>query len=554
MKITLKEMVEVAKRLPIGYYLGRKTPVIVEVGMNAYCTTVNGEIHIGIGLLQRAADNIDPSKADKWDKEVLLRCLLYHEIGHLLLTPKYLKYITVIKPDGSIANVQEGHAIINIFEDERIEQLLASTFYGVDFKAFCLLVNKNADESNTFTDKFFDAVRLRKTSPSKSAAIDNAICRLKNYTALSEYLDEYKESLNALIQELFKDDEEKSEQSKQEQSKDKGEGQSSKSEGDSEDDKGKGSGGEEEAEDEEESSSASPSPNNSPNEEENPANNPASEEEKDDENAAGEDKEPTGAKGVRSPITPGFLKELASVVFGDPTQDIQNTLNRFANRLAKKRGAQTAGCWSGLHGRIETKRDAMDKDKIFRRKSDVGDKLMQSVNLTLWVDHSGSFYSSRDKLNQILTAVYKTLQMTAGKLNVNVVKMEEYATVARPNEWAVNPLGDNSINDTYAAAWERTRKKDRRNIDIVVFDGACGCAAYNLFKGSRNTEKVKLNRKYEVGIANKIWNSHDCWVVSDEQNRKFFTLAMPKAHITYIESDYAEHLQAKVMEILDRIL
>jgi hypothetical protein len=142
--------------------------------------------------------------------------------------------------------------------------------------------------------------------------------------------------------------------------------------------------------------------------------------------------------------------------------------------------------------------------------------------------------------------------MSTGKLNVNVVKMDDYARVAtKSNEWAVDPNGDNAINNSYATAWERTRKKDRRNIDIVVFDGACGWTAYRLWLGIYNS---KEQEQREVGIAKKIWNSHDCWVVSDESNRKFFTLAMPKAHITYIKSNYAEHLQAKVMDILDRIL
>jgi hypothetical protein len=579
MKITLEEMVEVAKRLPIGYYLGRKTPVIVENGSAAYCNTINGEIHIGIGLLQQAAKNIDPSKAKEWDKETLLRCLLYHEIGHLLLTPKWLRHVSVYKPDGTYMCYNEQQAILNIFEDERIEQLLASTFYGVDFKAFCLLVNKNAKQQETFVNKFFDAVRLRKTSPSKSKAIDDAIYNLKDYTTLTSYSPGlYQKTLNELIQKLFEEDEQdeqsKQEQSEQEQSEQEqdeqgqseqeqekdenadegeGQGQSNKSEGDGEEDKdddsSQGSGGEGEGDGEEENPSSSPSPNGS---EEEPTSNPTSEAEEDDENAADEDKKPTGAMGVHSPITSEFLKSLASVVFGDPTQEIQNTLNRFASRLAKKRGTQAAGCWSGLHGRIESKRDAMDKDKIFRRKSDIGDKLMQSVNLTLWVDHSGSFSDSKDKLNQILTAVYKALQMSTGKLNVNVVKMDDYARVAtKSNEWAVDPNGDNAINDSYATAWERTRKKDRRNIDIVVFDGACGWIAWRLNCGlSYSKEQLE----YEVDIAKKIWNSHDCWVVSDESNRKYFSLAMPKAHITYIKSNYAEHLQAKVMDILDRIL
>ena len=60
--------------------------------------------------------------------------------------------------------------------------------------------------------------------------------------------------------------------------------------------------------------------------------------------------------------------------------------------------------------------------------------------------------------------------------------------------------------------------------------------------------------QFEIEIAKRIWNNRDCWIVCDNENRLFFTESVPKAHVTYIEKDYARHLQSKVIEILDRIL
>lgn len=607
MKITLEEMVEVAKRLPIGYYLGRKTPVIVEMGASAYCNTINGEIHIGIGLLQQAAKNIDSHKANKWNKEILLRCLLYHEIGHLLLTPQNLFHCCLKGINGQYLTDKERHSFFNIFEDERIERLLDKVFWGVDFKEFCKLVNKGGTQSKTDVDQFFAAVRLRNTTPTKSLAIDKAISELKDCTAVDNFFfylagkrDRYLTVLANLMKTLLDEDkdennnkeEDKNNSEKKEEGKDKNEekdnnkdkddgGQEQNPSGENEQKQGKNEqeqGGNEDKEsptnrnkgknedEKDENKNSNGSGNNSEkggdDENKNSSSSPSPNEEQDkdeeqnlEDDAPNENGKPTGMSGApATTISPETLRQLASVVFGDPTQDIQNTLNRFAVRLAKKRGTQTAGCWSGLHGRLESKRDAMDKDKIFRRRSDVGDKLMQSVNLTLWVDHSRSFYNSKDKLNQILTAVYRTHKMSTDKLSVNVVKMGVHALVARDAEWAVDPQGNNSINHTYANAWNQTRKKDRRNIDIVVFDGVCGYVAEGLFLRRKCGAYFESHKKYEVGIANKIWNSHDCWVVSDKGNEEFFTLAMPKAHITYIEGGYAKHLQAKVMDILNRIL
>jgi hypothetical protein len=251
-----------------------------------------------------------------------------------------------------------------------------------------------------------------------------------------------------------------------------------------------------------------------------------------------------------------FLPATANKVFVTPTQDVTRTLNRFATRIAKQKGTQAAGRWSALHGRIDARRDAQDKERIFRRRSDVGERLMSSVNLTLWVDVSGSFRDSKDVLNRILAATAKAMNMAGGRLMVNVVKMDDYARVANEHDWVIDPQGNNDINASYEDAWRKTRKKDRRNIDIVVFDGICSGAAYELGFCGVPLKDVRSNRTLneELNIATRIWNSPDCWMVSDTGNRKMFDAAAPRAHITYIEDGYAEQLQQKVTEILDRIL
>ena len=203
-----------------------------------------------------------------------------------------------------------------------------------------------------------------------------------------------------------------------------------------------------------------------------------------------------------------------------------------------------------MHGKIDNKRDAMGKDKIFRRKSDVGDSLMDSVNMNLWVDVSASFSQSKDELNNILAAVSRALQMAGSKLKVNVIHAGECAVVVPSDSWAVDPKTDNAINETYLNAWKKTRDKTRRNIDIVVFDGVCGYGAHMMNLGHRGHARVP----FEIEIAKRIWNNRDCWIVCDDENKKFFTESIPKAHVTYIGKDYARHLQSKVIEILDRIL
>ena len=626
MTINLEEMKEIAKRLPIGFYLGRKTPVIVEPGKCAYCDMVKGVIHLGVGVLQMAARQIDASDAAEWDREALLRCLLYHEIGHLLLTPSDLKQTTLYLLPDELRKHQSR--IINIFEDERIESLLASAFIGVNFKKFVRLMHKQRVNGGDMLSKIFKAIRLRETTTEISDEIDDAIKELRklnvNTTRLvSCWPYNFDNRLVKIINMILKQEKEQnedsnnsdkskqssnnSEQNEPEDSQEEQDGggqgstnnsnevkdksdkdDSTESEGgdkDSREDEesdedsnsaGNGGGNEDDSEDSPEDNSAAnnggngedgseedgasaPSPNeSSPNEseenddegEDDPAESEEDESAFPSENESKPECDDHSSCGKKIELPEDYLRSLAASIFSTPPPNVAKTLNKFASRLAKKKGNQAAGIWSGLHGKIDNRRDAMGKDKICRRKSDVGDSLMDSVNMNLWVDVSGSFSRSKDELNNILAAVSRALQMAGSKLKVNVIHAGECALVVPSDSWAVDPHTDNAINETYLNAWKKTRDKTRRNIDIVVFDGVCGYGAHLMNNGHSRHPQIQI----EIEIAKRIWNNRDCWIVCDNENRLFFTKSVPKAHVTYIGEDYARHLQSKVIEILDRIL
>ena len=579
MNITLEEMREIAKRLPIGYYLGMKAPVSVEPDGEAHCDVVKGCIHIGIGLLQAAADNIDASDAGKWDRETLLRCLLYHEVGHLLLTPKWGGDIEVVDAMG--AKDPDSGTLVNIFEDERLECILSRCFMGVDFKAFVKLVHKNTGVASQRTGKFFEAVRLRRTTPELSTAVDDAVANLASVNASTGPWDlvgfgEYTAEINKLVRKILDEPEKKPEN----KSGGSGSGGESKEEqpnkpkpdkGEDEDESENKSGGNSESKSEEEEKE-----DGDKGEDGEPGGSADGEEDEDKEGGGGQDEsgesgkpeedqqegECGGGRCTQSEDYEGqqeqtprevgvlddFLKNLAKQVFVQPTPEVTSTLNRFASRLSKKRGSQAAGRWSALHGKIDTRRDATDKDRIFRRRSDVGERLNSAVNLTLWVDVSGSFESSEGVLNQILSATSKAMAMSGGKLCVNVVKMQIGATVAEPDEWQIKATGGNSIDITYYDAWKKTRRKDRRNIDIVVFDGDAKCNAHCSAYCGIPTVMPNGN---PVEVA--IWNHPDCHILSDVHNKKYFD-RLNNAHVTYMHEGYAESLQSEVLKILDRIL
>ena len=686
MKLNLEEMREIARTLPIGYYLGRKVPVFVDGGNHAYCDVVKGDVHIGVGLLQTAADHIDATDAAEWDRETLLRCLLYHEIGHLLLTPKWYKSRRVRNANGNCYREEKSNAILNIFEDERLERILSKYFMGVKFRKFVKLVCKGEGGGRKDDiSKIYRAIRLRDAPKDVSDAVATAIKNLSHiisvtnewdYDSAGKYgynLGRYSEVVNDLVAKILDSNEEsgggggqsqqsqsqvqsqsEQEQSEQEQSEQdkpeqpapqekpeqekpngeqKDEQKDDKSDGESDDkldaddksdadddseaeensDSEESSGGEGEGDDGSDGESDKPDEEDSEGDEgkgdadgdgdadadgddsdgngesggdgdqgesdesdedsdddaegdgddgaddaggdnaDGSVDGDAGEDESSDGDATGDDADASDTEdaedadgdtacAVRGVLTlpPEYLKEVADKVFATPTSDIENVLRRFAQRIAKQKGAQAAGRWSALTGRIDPRRDAQDKDRIFRRSSDVGDAINTAVHLTLWVDTSGSFCRSVPLLNQILAATYRAMKMSGGKLDVDVVKMNYSATVASPNDWQIVAHGGNNINDTYVGAWRKTRKKNKRNIDVVVFDGE---ACY--YEGSA--------RMYIDEIVKQIWDSPDCHLVVDCTNGDWAG-KLKRAHVTLLTGDYAEALQGEVIKLLDRIL
>ena len=625
MKLRLDEMKEIAKRLPIGYYLGRKVPVEVVNGYEAKCDAIKGNIIIGLFLLQEAADHVSPEEEATWDREKLLRCILYHEIGHLLLTPPLLKGKVTVR-DKSGRATRNSRDIVNIFEDERIETVLSCFFLGVDFKGFVSIFNrpgakpkKSGRSRKGAVEKFYDAVRLRDASPDILDAVDSAIVKLATVTAFGRFDSyEYSELLTDLYNRIVSDDKSKSSGGGGDESGDARDGDSGDSESkgggksepkpsdgsESKQDDGKSDGGKDDSEQSDESSEPSDGedgdksgePSGGEDESKSDTSDgdvgdcgdddgdsgssydgkpPDGESDGDDDAEGGGGKPSSGDAGGECDsegatpsdasgepddkdggddglVKPGrkmpelpddLLEKLADKMFVTPPPDVAKTLERFATRLSKKKGTQAACRWSGLHGKIDTRRDAMDKERIFRRPSDVGESLMTAINLVLWIDISGSFSASTAVLNQILAATATAMGMTGGKLDVKVVKIGDTASVARTDDWKIQCTQCNSVNMTYHKAWMETRDKTRRNIDIVVLDGDAKSDEYiksETMPDGRPIEKV-------------IWDNPDCHIVCDECNRRYFG-AFTRAHVTYLESGYASSLKDEVMKTLDRIL
>ena len=131
--------------LPIGYYLGtRATIEFSETATTSVCSPITQTIIV-------AANNVHDairSLPDGINVEPFIRAALYHEVSHLILTPKSM----------------EVNNIRNIFEDERIETILGGYFKDVNFKKFVFLLNnwKPDYEPDSAESLFYSIVRFRQ--------------------------------------------------------------------------------------------------------------------------------------------------------------------------------------------------------------------------------------------------------------------------------------------------------------------------------------------------------------------------------------------------------
>lgn len=168
--ITFTDAKKILDTLPIGYYLKTGNCIAVELSQNSsisYADLVKKKIVI-------AFHNLVKAMPKHGDAEENIRCLLYHELSHIIATPDNMFRIILrdsnLRPK-DIINDSLAKDLVNIFEDERIETMFSKTYYGVNFKRFVFNIN-GLDYNNPVypqakepKDIFYQAVRYHYGDP-----------------------------------------------------------------------------------------------------------------------------------------------------------------------------------------------------------------------------------------------------------------------------------------------------------------------------------------------------------------------------------------------------
>lgn len=191
MTITYPAVKNIFDTLPIGYYLGRNIDVeLSDKATESAFFPFQDKIEISFLSIAKALKTVE---IDDTELEMLIRGLLYHEISHVILTPKEL----AAWYDDDISD------IINIFEDERIETLLRNMYMNVDFKRTLLLMNNNANPDITVRNAFYDLVRFRNGDKFWLQRVNSIINCYSSINAIS-FTREVKEYAQAIL-DLYRD-------------------------------------------------------------------------------------------------------------------------------------------------------------------------------------------------------------------------------------------------------------------------------------------------------------------------------------------------------------
>lgn len=174
MELTFNEVKAITDTLPVGLYANRRISIELGHDETSWYDPQSDTILIAYEQVTQGLKNYNGNPA------TLIRSNHYHEVGHAILTPKYM-------------NTDD---IYNIFEDERLETLLNKYFYNINFKDSVYAINGytkgklppilNVDQA------FYYLVRFRVCYwKDLLEQVSHLILKYKNLTRLSDRYSTY---------------------------------------------------------------------------------------------------------------------------------------------------------------------------------------------------------------------------------------------------------------------------------------------------------------------------------------------------------------------------
>lgn len=484
---TFIEIENILKTLPVGYYIGRNVPLKLTNENGSYYVPMDDEAYISYPMLNNMMTKIE-SKLNDENIERLTRTLTYHEISHAFITPKSL----------SINN------IVNVFEDERIESMCRNYYKGVNFKELLMLVNdwdgKTEPAHDTPFSVWYSLVRYHLGKP---YFIIKVAALLKKYRKLHRFSDywssyNYKDEIMALYREVeedfLKDKLEKQRKAEEEARAADEEEQQNDNTGMS-----MNAGDDNDAEESDEmnetefntvgQSEVSPEELREKQLEEQL--NKMSDEELQElfENItrAADEEVKKLFENSQVYVNPGVQERLANII--------------LANKKVTKSNASAINAYSGVFNPRSVVRDDY---KWFVQQNRQGNvKQFSKIKLNLFIDNSGSFYSNKTIVNQLLFAL-KKLEQREPNFTFDLITMNTRFELKKKNERELHCGGANDIPAYSEGIVKKVQDRQSMNYNIVLFDG-----------------DALSNSRDRSGKQFKCFNMLNTVMILEDSNRKY---------------------------------
>lgn len=497
MEISYLQVKKIFDTLPVGYYIGKDIQrELSNDSKESFYDPMNDKICISYSFIKEGL-----KETDEKNIENDVRTLLYHEVSHAFLTPKYLMSRFSERFPRSEYLIS-SNIVINIFEDERIERIFDNFFLGVDFDEYCKRVNHwtGISKAKNIEEAWYDFIRFRTTIKTCEYLLPRIDYIIKKYSLLNANMyrfdvrvTDYCGDVINLFRNFYREWNKDSKKSKS----------NSKASTDKID-----------------STSSSISSSDSS--------------VSLDLDIKSENVKPgkSEEKKKESVVSKSALKDIINNVTTPYIDDkMIETFKQIFNKNSKitKRNSSAINTYSGM---FDTRSVVRDDYKFFLQSNRIGhQKAYSKMKLNLFIDRSGSFGSSVNTVNKIIYALQKVEKLNPNfEFDVVTIGMDEQ--LLPKNNRTFSAFGGNAITPKMTSIYNSLQSTQHEVINILLFDGEC------------YTDCAFENCKY-LGC----FNNKKSVIISENSNKRAFDKYIPGVKVKYC-TNFTDELYKSIITAL----
>lgn len=541
MTITYPIVKAIFDTLPIGYYLGRAIDCeLSATADNSFFNFESDKIIISYKMIADAATEL-PETVSAEELEQLVRGLLYHEVSHVILSPRNLKVTSAL----------------NIVEDERIESICRNLYLNTDFYDNIIKLNHFKGESATSADEaFYHLVRFHVGDAEWLKRCRNLLKKYADLTMKSSYsyCEDYEYDVNKFYREFIKWWNEEAEKSAS---------KAADTSNDSEESKEDSTGNDSNSASEETNSTmmsvgsatsndemTSEDDSTAKAESETAETTASSEETEKDEETSSASSSTTSTSAHGKPVKINDM----SIDFEEFKGIVNNTLNTYYDASlistlttiitrAMKKNKRNGSAINAYSGKLNVRAVANRDDyRWWVQQNRAGHVRHNSnVHFNLFIDNSGSFWRNDDAMNKFIKALDKVEKSTPSfdfdviTINTRVVEWPNHNQIFESD-------GGNKLLPEIKDVIKKHQKAQATNYNIVLFDG--DAHSDDTYGYGRPTANDPF----------KFFNLPNTIIISDDDNKGYMdAVRMTQAKVRYTYR-YCEEFISIICNLLEKCL